>query len=276
MFYDNISIGGVYGSFPKQIWNGGRPNLDNRIIPLENVEEIFKIYREEFNTQIQLTYTNSLLTEYHLNDEYCNEITKIANKYNAEVLCNNSLLEEYLRKNYPNLKYSLSVTKNIEDIPTFNKLIKENKYENYVLHCFLNKNFEQIQKIQNKEKVEIILNQTCQPFCPYTFSHYDEYNFYNLYGHERYPDSLKCKNNRKCNFLTYKQYLIGNTEMNIFKEELYDKYIKELGFSKFKIVGRDFLIYTIMEFYLYYLVKPEYYDEIRHALTDSYLYDLGV
>ena len=36
-----------------------------------------------------------------------------------------------------------------------------------------------------------------------------------------------------------------------------------MGFSNFKIEGRTFDLFNLMEHYLYYMIKPEYRDNAR-------------
>ncbi|WP_347492698.1 hypothetical protein [Ruminococcus flavefaciens] len=39
-----------------------------------------------------------------------------------------------------------------------------------------------------------------------------------------------------------------------------------MGFNQFKIEGRTFDIFNLMEHYLYYMVKPEYINKARLTL----------
>ncbi|MBE5925580.1 MAG: hypothetical protein E7270_01110 [Lachnospiraceae bacterium] len=84
-FYDNIKIAAIYGSFPGQIWNGGR--LVSGFSYSDNIEATINNYND-LNIPIRLTYTNPLLDETHLNDTYCNFITKIANNGMNEIVVN--------------------------------------------------------------------------------------------------------------------------------------------------------------------------------------------
>jgi hypothetical protein len=45
-------------------------------------------------------------------------------------------------------------------------------------------------------------------------------------------------------------------------EDLYGKYVPA-GFKEFKIEGRKLSPYEVIEFYIYYLVKPEFRDKVR-------------
>ena len=52
---------------------------------------------------------------------------------------------------------------------------------------------------------------------------------------------------------------------HITPEDIYNKYVP-MGFRQFKIEGRTANIFNLMEYYLYYMVKPEYKDKARLAL----------
>ena len=107
-FYDNIQIGAVYGTFPSVIWNGGRV-----ITGSISINEICDIITHYYNLDIPIrfTYTNTLIEEKHLDNTYANIITTLAENGKNEILVNSSILEKYLRENYPNYKYLSSTTK---------------------------------------------------------------------------------------------------------------------------------------------------------------------
>ena len=45
-------------------------------------------------------------------------------------------------------------------------------------------------------------------------------------------------------------------------EELYNVYVP-MGFNNFKIEGRTYHIFDVLETYIYYLVKPEWQNRVR-------------
>ena len=64
---------------------------------------------------MRFTWTNSLLTEEHLQDTYCNLIMRLADNGMNQVLVNTPVLEQYLRQKYPGYQYISSTTKRILD-----------------------------------------------------------------------------------------------------------------------------------------------------------------
>ena len=106
-FNEGIEFGGIYGTFPGAIWNGGR--LVCGVTSSTNMKETISLFNDA-NIPLRYTYTNPLLEEKHLYDTYCNLTMELANNEMNEVIINSPLLEEYLRKNYPNFKYILSTT----------------------------------------------------------------------------------------------------------------------------------------------------------------------
>ena len=92
VFREGYKIGSVYGTFPGAIWNGGRNFLDgtsNR----QEIEKIIKSYNT-FGIPVRFTWTNVLLEEKHLSDEYCNMIMKIGDNGLNQVLVNTQVLED--------------------------------------------------------------------------------------------------------------------------------------------------------------------------------------
>lgn len=107
-FYDNIQIGAVYGTFPGNIWNGGRIMLGD--VSINEICNTISHYYD-LNTPIRFTYTNALIEEQHLYDNYANIITSLAENGKNEILVNSNILESYLRNEYPNYKFISSTTK---------------------------------------------------------------------------------------------------------------------------------------------------------------------
>ena len=54
----------------------------------------------------------------------------------------------------------------------------------------------------------------------------------------------------------------GKLPLHISPEDIYEKYVP-MGFSNFKIEGRSIPDVNVLENYVYYMVRPEYKDEVR-------------
>ena len=84
-FHDGYRIGSVYGTFPGAIWNGGRTVLG--FTTKNDMVKILGSYNAK-RVPVRFTWTNSLLTEEHLQDTYCNLIMRLADNGMNQVLVN--------------------------------------------------------------------------------------------------------------------------------------------------------------------------------------------
>lgn len=263
-FRNDVMIGSLYDAFPNQIWNGGRPLIGKELTE-EEVRNCFFFHNHIMRMPLRLTYTNSLITEEHLNDKYCNMITDIAAESEMnEILTNSPILEKYLRDKYGNkFEYIVSTTIVERDINKINELCKQ--YKLVVIDYRDNKNKEFLQAIEDKSKIELLLNEICPSYCTHRKEHYNliakaQIDLDVQIAKQASTESF-CKHRHTGNYYLCKKNL---TDTFIKPEEIQD-YLSE-GFSHFKIAGRGcpygFLIDSIVD----YLVKPEYKDIVRHDL----------
>ena len=256
-FYDNIEIGAVYGTYFGAIWNGGRvvtgslPQNQDEWLSVKNNMSLY----EERNIPIRFTWTNCLLNKTHLNDKFCNLIMKMADNNLNEVIVNSELLENYIREKYPNYKVISSTTKCLTSLEAINNELDKN-YFLTVLDYRLNKNEEILKQIENKDKIELLINAYCPGTCKRRSEHYKKMSEAQLKNEELSFEEFPC-HILKDNFFDCLK-----NEMTISVEELYNKYV-QMGFSHFKIEGRTNHLADVLESYLYYMVKPEYKDEVR-------------
>lgn len=255
-FRDDITIGSVYGTFPGAIWNGGRLSLG--FYTSQDINNIIEFYNSK-GIPLRFTFTNSLIEKEHLSDTYCNNIMKAADNGMNEVLCNSKILEDYLRDKYPNYKYILSTTAQIRGLDVINQKIKE--YDCIVIDYNDNKKFNLLKHISDKSKVEILLNETCNPNCPFRKQHYEYISRKQLSGE---GFGLETDYNCRYDNASSNPYDAMNRSSSTFiRPEELDTYIK-MGFENFKLEGRGLpLIYTI-EGICMYMVKPEYKDFARY------------
>lgn len=261
-FGDGYKIGSVYGTFPGAIWNGGRSMMEGHSSPNE-VAQIIKSYNT-FSVPVRFTWTNVLLEEKHTSDEYCNMIMKAGNNGFNQVLVNSPALEEYIRANYPDYPILSSTTKRILSA---DKLIDElgKDYFLVVLDYDLNHDEKVLEKLAPyADKIEILVNETCQPHCPQRVNHYREISKCML-GLSN-PDTLKtiCTDRtpgaRTFESCMKRPAFLSNEDVAEYSER---------GFNNFKIVGRglgqDFYIDSL----IYFLVKPEHRDFIRNHMMST-------
>ena len=253
-FHDGLEIGAVYGSFPGAIWNGGRLMCGSVII--QDIEGMINRFNE-LDMPIRFTFTNSLLQKEHIHDTYCNLIMEAANNGMNEVLVNSPILENYLRDKYPDFKYILSTTRCERDINKINTFTEQ--YDMIVTDFRDNHNFDFLSQIQDKSKIELLVNSYCNPNCTRRKQHYDMISnnqlLYRVAKTEN-QDIMDCPTYRR-NF-----YDIFELSSVITVDDVYNKYVP-MGFENFKIEGRTSHISNVIESYIYYLIKPEYQDKIR-------------
>lgn len=254
-FRDNYKIGSVYGTFPGAIWNGGR-NILAGFNDKNQVDRIIKSYND-LGIPVRFTWTNVLLEEKHVYDTYCNMIMKVGNNGMNQVLVNSRVLEDYIRENYPDYKVLSSTTKRILDT---DKLLEEVSKDYYlvVLDYDLNHDEEVLEKLlPYAEKIEILVDETCQPHCPQRVAHYREISKYQL----EFDTSIKflCTDSSPL-----KRSFSGCCQRPAFlSNEDIESYSKR-GFRNFKLVGRSESVEFYVESLLYYFVKEESVDYMRN------------
>lgn len=195
-FYDGVEIASVYGCFPQSLWNGGRtmPGVCDKSFVKKVVREFNKL-----GIPLRFTFTNPMITEEHLNDDFCNFVLRTAENGKNGVIVISPILEQYIRDKYPGYKITSSTCKRITDINNLNSELDKN-YDIVVLDYDFNNKFDMLEKVQN--------------------------------------------------------------------EDILNKYVP-MGFNQFKIEGRTATMFNLVEFYLYYMIKPEYKDKARLALLNN-------
>ena len=259
MFRDNCKIGSVYGTFPGAIWNGGR-NIIDGFSSKGETERVIRSYNAS-KIPVRFTWTNVLLKDVHVYDAYCNMIMNVGNNGMNQVLVNSPVLEEYIRKNYPDYKIISSNTKRI--LSTDRLLDELNKdYFLVVLDYDLNHDEKVIEKLlPYADKIEILVNETCQAHCPQRVNHYREISKHQLEFDTRiqFPCTDHDPDKRTFKGCMKRPSFMSNEDV--------DAYVKK-GFKNFKIVGRGEGMAFYLDSLLYYLVKPDNRDFIRRYITD--------
>ena len=253
-FREGYCIGSVYGTFPGAIWNGGRAVFG--ITGKDDIAAILKIYNSR-GIPVRFTWTNSLLEEKHVYDTYCNLIMKLADNGMNQVLVNQPVLEDYIRRNYPDFKLISSTKKRITDV----KGLREELDKDYflvVLDYDLNHNEEVLSAIQDKAyRIEILVNEVCYPGCPKRSEHYRQQSRMQL--EYDINTSFPCPNKtRERKFAECKDRpaFISNEQIQQYADQ---------GFVNYKIVGRGMPMGFVKESYLYYLAK----DDARSFIRDK-------
>lgn len=254
-FYDNIKIKAVYDCFYGMKWNGGRCIYGN--LSLTDAIEILEAYNGR-NVSLRFTYTNNQLTENLYYDKQCNIITLLAHNGQNEILISDDKFYSFLKQLYPNYKYISSTTKCLLD-ENFIKY-ELDKFYLTVLDYRKNKNFKLLEQL-DKNKVEILLNPYCGLGCQNRLEHYTVISRSQIKNSGQLESDWITEGNCKWYCPDFLENIKNNPA--VIKKEEFQQYI-DMGFKHFKIEGRTNNIVDVIESYLYYMVKPEYIDEIRH------------
>ena len=271
-YFRDVEIASFYGAFPQSIWNGGR--TQEGLCDKNFVKMVLKSFNDK-GIPVRFTFTNPALEKKHLNDKFCNMVISLANNFINYSIFVSTILEEYIRRNYPDFKLTSSTCKRLNDGDRLAAEL-EKDYSIVVVDYDLNNKFDILEKLPHKEKCEFLVNSNCRPNCPNRAQHY--YNVgvqqINYANHMRkYPDQpydpiiFDDGANQNCPFFTRNIFEIRELSTNIKPADIWDKYLP-MGFNQFKIEGRTAWLFNLIETYVYYMVKPEYADFIRFTLVD--------
>lgn len=276
-FYEGVRVDSMYGVFPPAIWNGGR--TVGEIFPVKEMQRVVN----EINgmgVSLRYTFTNPLVKDEHLLDEHCNNCLRIADRSDRlnAVIVVSPLLEAFIRDCYPNYRIVSSTCKQIRDFDLLCEEL-EKDYTLVVLDYNWNNNWEMLEKLPHKERVEILVNPVCAPDCKRRGDHYA----YLARTQIGYVEHLKKEGPYKPYKLTEQfecphmgRMIYDTTEFSthVTPQDIYEKYVP-MGFSNFKIEGRSALPINVVECYIYYMVKPEYRDKMRMYFLLS-MYQSGI
>ena len=271
-YFRDIEIASFYGAFPQSIWNGGR--TQEGLCDKNDVKAVLKAFNDK-GIPVRFTFTNPALEKKHLNDKFCNMVMSLANNGLNEAIVVSPILEEYIRKYYPDFKITSSTCKRLDDGERLAREL-EKDYNIVVVDYDLNNKFDILEKLPHKEKCEFLVNSNCRPACPNRKQHYynvgvQQINYANhmrKYPNQPYdPIIFGDGANQNCPFFTRNLFEIRDLSTNIKPADIWDKYLP-MGFNQFKIEGRTAWLFNLIETYVYYMAKPEYADIARYTLID--------
>lgn len=271
-FREGVEIASIYGVFPPSLWNGGR--TQGGICDKNFVKGVIKAFNDR-GIPLRFTFTNPVLEKKHLSDDFCNMVLNLANNGLNEAIVVSPILEDYIRKNFPKYKITSSTCKRITDGEQLCSEV-EKDYHIVVIDYDLNHDFETLEKITDKSKCELLVNACCNPNCPIRSEHYNAIGLQQIayanhvkkyrdvpFNQERllreHPEIQKFVD---CNCAGRSLFDVKKLKNHISPDEIWEKYIP-MGFEQFKIEGRTFETFNLLEHYMYYMIKPECRDEAR-------------
>lgn len=280
-FYDWCEIASIYGTPADCVWGGGRVGFGDDI-----AEDVIELLNEH-QISPRLTFSNSLLTEQHLSDKKCNSLCCAfheKSKIKTGIVIYSDLLLDYLKKKYSDFYFVSSTTKVLTEFEDFRKEVERDDFEYVVPDFRLNKMFEKLEMLSEKEKdkVEFLCNECCFIGCKDRKACYENVSRKSL-GEEisRGSESDDSSVDENGDFICHapggdEGYSFSRAIKNpafISIDDIQNKYLK-MGFSNFKIEGRGLGSAVVLEFLLYYLTKPEHQIEVRENIYLDSMLDL--
>ena len=265
-FYDWCDIASIYGSPSDCLWGGGRVGFGEA-----DAEDVFELMKE-FGISSRLTFSNSLLKEEHLSDKKCNELCRLFEKALVKngVIVYSDLLLDYLKRKFPGFYFVSTTTEVLTDFSDFKMELARNDFSFVVPDFRLNIKIEKLEALDEglKNKVEFLCNECCSPFCQERKICYENVSRKNL--------GLECSDHHCAAQDGDKGYRFSSamkSPLFIGIDDIQNKYLK-MGFSNFKIEGRGLGSAMVLEFLLYYLVRPKYQINVREEIYLDGMLDL--
>ena len=255
MFRDGVRFDSVYDCFPQCKANGGRHYLGVQYT--SNWMHATFAALNDAGVKARLTFTNMFIDGNVLRDDaYIRKILDVASRYDVEIIVYSDDVADYLRKNYL-FKLVLSTSREITDIETLNDVLE--RFDYVVRNYNFNKNYDFIAQVAHPERLELMVNELCAPYCPVRKQHYEHESRDQLNG-ESTLFRGECRRPK-----AYLMNLIDGPV--VLANEKTVRLRADYGISNYKIVGRNRKREKLVDILLYYLVKPEYHADVRRMFV---------
>lgn len=265
-FYDRCDIGSVYGAPADCIWGGGRVGSGEHS-PTE-VLELMK----EYGISARLTFSNSLLSEEHLSDRKCNALCALFESDEPQngIIIYSDMLLGHIKANYPKFYFISSTTKVLTEWEQFINETDRDDFRYVVPDFRLNKQFGRLSEMTQvqKDKTEFLCNECCWVGCRDRKACYENVSRKNL--GENCADHI-CRAPDSDSGYLFSKAMENPSFIGI--NDIFDVYLP-MGFSNFKIEGRGLGSAVVLEFLLYYMVRPEFRLRVRENIYLDSMLDL--
>lgn len=265
-FREGVEIASFFGCFPVALWNGGRLIAHDQCDAAFVVNAVKSINAK--GIPVRYTFTNPLITEDDLKDEFCNFCMKVADNGMNEVMIFSPILEKYLREKYPSFKYNSSTCKEIKNKDDMNAELARD-YQYVVLDYNLNNKWEFIEGLDHPEKLEVLVNTLCQPGCKRRGEHYRwiAEQQRNILLNRTLPQEQKVPiDDWYCEYGEHNcVHTIQNYPTFISPDKIWNEYVPR-GINNFKIEGRTGNLFSLIDTYSFFMLKPEKAGEARLLL----------
>ncbi len=266
-FYEWCRIGSIYGAPADCLWGGGRAGFGE-----EDPAQVLALLRQ-YGISARLTFSNSLLRPEHLKDPRCNSLCALLAREGPGkngVILHSDLLVDYLQQRFPELYLVSSTTKVLTKFEQLQAELRRPEFRYVVPDFRLNKALPQLESLPQaqKDKVEFLCNECCWVGCQDRARCYETVSRKNLgepcpEHHCAAPDAGE----------GYRFSKAMESPAFISIQDIQQVYLPR-GFTQFKIEGRGLGSALILEFLLYYMVRPEYQLQVREAIYLDNMLDL--
>lgn len=242
-----VSFNYVGGNFPYTI-AAIHNNNSNQSASYENILQIFNKY-SQCNIISNLDFSNLLLTEDDLNNEYLNCILSLYNNGSNLLEISDLNILNAIKKKFPYYRFNINNFNQINDYDDLNALLENDS----IAFVNLNPNTKlNLQKIKNKTKTTITLNPKHCYFC---------------------DKQLECLFKENIKVKEFSTVSIINNCSSLFKTDTklqLEDYIK-MGYHNFKFETVIPQAYdSLLLFYLNYFIKPEYLSKALMILKEQH------
>lgn len=231
----------VHGA-PLCTWNSGRV-LKHLMRDAEEIRAAGLEY-EKRNIALYYTFTNLMLKQEHMTDPLGNALLVFAQKHNPThrnaVILASDALREHVRREYPSLRVVSSILKITNGggkgkLDMYKRLADE--YDEVMVHPDDVLNYDLLEKIEDKERHILLVNEYCIRDCPLRPYHYKTLSEMALdfFGHDS-ADFDERQNRNGCKdigtLLTHERHSV----LALTTAEI--KRLRDMGFRHFKMQGR--------------------------------------
>ncbi len=231
----------VHGA-PLCAWNSGRV-LKHLMREAEEIRAAGLEY-EQRGIALYLTFTNMLLEEAHLRDPLGNALCTFASNHNPTgrnaVILASDALREHIRREFPKLRLVSSILKITGErgkgrLETYQRFAEQ--FDEVMVHPDDVFNYELLEKLEDKERYILLVNEYCIRNCPLRGKHYDSLSRTALdflsYDTSEF-DALQATNgcrNLYTLLVDEKRSVLALNTPEIAR-------LREMGFRHFKLQGR--------------------------------------
>ena len=227
----------VYDSIFGLRWNGGRVCDPRNTLPMSELILAIKKYNQ-LGVGFNWSFTNLLLKEEDLNDDYCNLVLEQTNSHLNGVILTSDILRNHIQKNYPHMRIIYSVCNGLKTIDQYKEALDKNDI--VVLHPDFNHDYEFLDKLPEKHRIEVMVNDLCSYGCPFRKIHYEELSAYSLAQSTNpiihTPQELDYSPDHSgCMAIKAGYNKDGRNKLTLYDVDN----LVDMGFVHFKLIGRE-------------------------------------